>query len=760
MSISRGSPIKKHDDTIVDKMEEIRKKLIEIRDQRELVSPKPYSPKQFAKQPQKETNHNKKGKKLHHSNLDCVMFEVANSPYLIHPKKAYPENTVHLKEKYESMKSGAKKDDIEIAMAKKKFEAEITNYKIDWQFPKPKDYKPNRSSGGSTIFSNRNHLEESSEATIIVPSPKKETKSESGSKDGNDDELREYNTEEFTESKNEIIVDNNKIDNNNNNNNNNNNDDDEDNDNIPDDSGEKVESNNDNEDINNINKEINPNEIVEDEEGIIQVQSTINSIKENENTTFVSHSQPNPLRPTTDPSHTRTSMDSNNNKIRNSKSQQSKNKPKPKSLKDIELQGIPARNRKEIQAVTNSRKKEQSPPRVSTLQKPTAASISSKISSKVIKEEVKHHHHPPPLPVPVPLPVGNKRLPPVNNKPLPLISKAISNRNNNNSSNNNNNNNMEKKIIIPVRSKSVDVKSVPKTTNNKTNSITNDKSSNNIPPSISTIETETVSNSEASKEEEYDSKELTSSNEQYKEQLNSSSMLVSSSNGKRVVYEEPLEKVVDGAAVVADDVVVDDGDVISLPPPSTTTTTTTSTIPLDEISSSGHYDCDDFSTSHNINNNSSSNNNNNTLKDDNNNYVAVVPPNYDLIEGNIEEKTAQNESKPPIKSSASNGLIITTRNINTNNNLSEGNAQNIQNEKSDITPNNQEEKNDDNDNDNDNEYFDDYEVDDSKPKTPISFKNKINDIKEETKINNNNIKNDPCGDGSSDEELYDDAFDD
>mmetsp|Transcript_16945 Transcript_16945/g.17011 ORF Transcript_16945/g.17011 Transcript_16945/m.17011 type:complete len:126 (-) Transcript_16945:5-382(-) len=89
------------------KLHAIQSKLIKLREQRELVSPKPYV---NHKAPPKTPEKVKKVKRFHHPHLDYVMFEIANSPYLTPAPKAYSSLTVNLVEKSQVLRT----DDTEL----------------------------------------------------------------------------------------------------------------------------------------------------------------------------------------------------------------------------------------------------------------------------------------------------------------------------------------------------------------------------------------------------------------------------------------------------------------------------------------------------------------------------------------------------------------------------------------------------------------------------------------------------------------------
>ena len=86
-----------------------------------------------------EPNNDKKKLHLHHKHLDLLMLDLANSPYLVDPKKSYTRTTVDIKKMKDRILNEFEHKAIDNEMkarmeaAKKTFIEEILNYKIDYQ---------------------------------------------------------------------------------------------------------------------------------------------------------------------------------------------------------------------------------------------------------------------------------------------------------------------------------------------------------------------------------------------------------------------------------------------------------------------------------------------------------------------------------------------------------------------------------------------------------------------------------------------------
>lgn len=121
-----------------NKMETIKKKLREIHEKKESLSPIHYSNTKTCRKPFKPVI---KPKRLHHSRLELVVYESLNSPYFIPAPNAYPSRTIHLTEQSQVLRSGNESPlpPKQLQKAKKKFLDEVINWRADWSFPMPKD---------------------------------------------------------------------------------------------------------------------------------------------------------------------------------------------------------------------------------------------------------------------------------------------------------------------------------------------------------------------------------------------------------------------------------------------------------------------------------------------------------------------------------------------------------------------------------------------------------------------------------------------
>lgn len=123
--------------SINDKLEEINKKLAEVRQQRIDFESKDKKPTKRA-----STSSSTK-RSFHHPKLEYVIGEIVHSPYMTKPQEAYPSETFRVQEKLRELKrAGSKLSEIpkeerpfDMDETKNKFIEDVIKYNVTYTMP-------------------------------------------------------------------------------------------------------------------------------------------------------------------------------------------------------------------------------------------------------------------------------------------------------------------------------------------------------------------------------------------------------------------------------------------------------------------------------------------------------------------------------------------------------------------------------------------------------------------------------------------------
>lgn len=122
--------------SIEEKLDDINKKLAEVRQQR-LESEKK------DKKPQKKRSVGTTKSSFHHPKLDYVIGEIVHSPYMTKPQEAYPSETFRVQEKLRELKrTGSKLSELpheerpfDMEETKSRFIEEVVKYNVTYTLP-------------------------------------------------------------------------------------------------------------------------------------------------------------------------------------------------------------------------------------------------------------------------------------------------------------------------------------------------------------------------------------------------------------------------------------------------------------------------------------------------------------------------------------------------------------------------------------------------------------------------------------------------